>query len=293
MSHPNVSLLGLGHMGTAMAECFAAAGVPLTLWNRTPAKAFAFAGRAEIAPTAGEACGASDVIVLSLSNYSAGLEVLDDATSTTELGGKTLLQLTSGSASDARTMHAWARMHGLNYIDAAIVAYPKTVGTDSAVLFYAGDEAMWQQYQDTFSLLGGMNRFVGDSIGAAATLDCAVLEYYYGATLAMLHGAALCDSENFPLTEYFYIVKALAALLTATADNARAMIAKEMYAGTDCALDVHVAAIRHIQRMSHDNEIDTRVPDTIMSAYKKAAAAGYGDDEIAALFETLKHAQNV
>jgi len=39
--------------------------------------------------------------------------------------------------------------------------------------------------------------------------------------------------------------------------------------------------------MSHDNGIDTRVPDAIMAAYKKAIAAGHSDAEIAALFETL------
>ena len=34
-----VSFLGLGNMGRAMAANLAAAGVDLTVWNRTPARA--------------------------------------------------------------------------------------------------------------------------------------------------------------------------------------------------------------------------------------------------------------
>ena len=157
-------------------------------------------------------------------------------------------------------------------------------------MFYAGDEALWERYRATLSLPAGLARYLGEAIGAAATLDCALLEYYYGATLAPLHGAALCDSENMALTEYFFVAKQLGGLLTATADAAREMIPKERYAGNQCALDVHVAALRHIQRMSHDNDLDTRLPDTLVHAYRKAVAAGHGEDEIAAVFEVLRRA---
>jgi len=288
MTHPRTSVLGLGRMGGALAACLAAGGVPLTVWNRSPGRASALESLATVAPSAAAACEASELIVLSLTNYSAGLEVMDAVAAQIPLAGKTLLQLTSGSSSDARTMQAWAQMHGLGYLDAAIIAYPNAVGGDGAILLCAGEEHLWERHRATAELLAGTCRYLGEAVGAAATLDCAVLEYYYGATLAMLHGAALCESESLPLTEYFFLAKKLAPLLHATADGAREMIAREIYAGNDCTLDVHVAAIRHIQRMSHDNEIDTRVPDTIMQTYRKAVAAGYADEEIAALFEVLR-----
>ena len=37
-----------------------------------------------------------------------------------------------------------------------------------------------------------------------------------------------------------------------------------------------------------DNEVEPRIPDTIINAFKKAGAAGFGDDEIAAVFEVLR-----
>lgn len=276
-------------MGAALAGALLEAGTPLTVWNRSAGRRDAFASRATIAGSAAEACACADVILVSLSDYSAGLEVLDAAAAATSLEGKILLQMTSGTASDARTMAAWAAMHDMAYLDAAIVAYPDAVGSAEALLLYAGDEDVFERVRELVAPLGGVQRFVGESIGAAAAYDCAVLDYYYGATAAMLHGAAMVDSENLPLREYFYLAKALAPLLSVTADGSREMIARDQFAGSGCALDVHVGALRHIQRMSHDNGIDTRVPDTIVAAYKKAVAAGHGDDEIAALFNTLRH----
>ena len=108
----------------------------------------------------------------------------------------------------------------------------------------------------------------------------------------MLHGAALCESEQLPLSLYFQTVKAVAPRLSATADTARTMIDREIYSGVDCALSTHLAALRHIQRLSHDNEVDPRLPDTIMAAYKKAVVAGYGDEEIAAVFEVLRRSSD-
>ncbi len=288
MTHPATTVIGLGRMGSALAGVLAEAGIPLTVWNRDAVRAYAFEGRARIARSAAEACVDAELVLLSLSDYSAGIEVMDEVADQTELADKTLVQLTSGSPADARTMDAWAGMHGMHYLDAAIVAYPHAIGSAQAMLFYAGDESRYERFRSTLAVLGGVSQFVGEAIGAAATLACAVLEHYYGATLAMLHGAALCESECVPLTQYFQTVKALTPLLGATADTARTMIDRELYTGVDCALSTHIVALRHIQRLSHDNEVDTRLPDTLMAAYKKAAAAGYGDEEIAAVFEVLR-----
>ncbi len=288
MNHPATTVIGLGRMGSALASALAAAGVPLTLWNRSNGRAFAFADRARVARSAAEACAEAELILLSLSDYSAGMEVMDDVANEVELADKTLVQLTAGTPADARTMDAWAGMHGMHYLDAAILSYPNAVGSAQAVVFYAGEEARFERYRTTLGVLGGLSQYVGEAIGAAATLGCAALDYYYGATLAMLHGAALCESEQLPLAQYFQTVKATAALLSATADQARNMIDRELYTGVDGALDTHIATLRHIQRLTHDNDVDTRLPDTLMAAYKKAAAAGHSDDEIAAVFEVLR-----
>ena len=288
VNHPATTVIGLGRMGSALASALAVAHVPLTVWNRTSTRAYGFVDRARVTRSAAEACAEAELIVLSLSDYSAAMEVLDDVANEVELTDKTLVQMTRGTPADARTMDAWAGMHGMFYLDAAILAYANGVGGPQTMVFYAGQEACFERYRATLGVFGGVSQFAGEAIGAAATLECAVLDYYYGATLAMVHGATLCESEQLPLAQYFQTVKALAPLLSATADTARNMIDRESYTGVDCTLETHLAALRHIQRLTHDNNVDTRLPDTLMAAYKKAAAAGYRDEEIAAVFEVLR-----
>ena len=71
---PSVTMLGLGAMGTALARTWLAAGHPLTVWNRTPARAAALAPEgARVAGSAAQAVAANTLVVVCL---------LDDTRST-------------------------------------------------------------------------------------------------------------------------------------------------------------------------------------------------------------------
>ena len=52
MTHPATTVIGLGRIGSAVAGALAEAGVALTVWNRNPARAYAFEGRARVARSA-------------------------------------------------------------------------------------------------------------------------------------------------------------------------------------------------------------------------------------------------
>lgn len=287
MPHPRTAVLGLGRLGAAVADCLARAGVPLTVWNRNPARAYAFGDRARLGASAAEACGDAELIVLCLADYHAGIEVMEDVSGEVELDDKTLVQLGSGTPADARSMNAWTGMHGMHYLDGAPLTLAGNLGTPQASVFFAGDEARFERFRATLLALGGGVRHLDEAIGAAATLQAALLDYYYGATFAMLHGAALCESEGVSLLDFFQGVKALAPTLSDTADRARGMIDRENYAGVGAPLAAHIAALRPLQRLAHDNEVEPRLPDLLMAGLRRAAA-GHGDEDIAALYEVLR-----
>ena len=54
----NLTFIGLGRMGSALAECFIRSGKSLTVFNRSPDKTTQFEGEARIATSAAEACAA-------------------------------------------------------------------------------------------------------------------------------------------------------------------------------------------------------------------------------------------
>src|SRR5260370_39175507 len=74
---PHIGFLGLGHMGTPMAQRLLDAGYPLTVYDHTTERAEQFApGRAGVAKTPREAAERSDVLILMLSDDAAVREVL-------------------------------------------------------------------------------------------------------------------------------------------------------------------------------------------------------------------------
>ena len=85
------------------------------------------------------------------------------------LAGKTLVQLTSGSPADARAGLEWAKAHGVDYLDAAILAYPGFVATDDATVCYAGSRAVFDRHLTTLQAIARNSVYVDETIGSAAT----------------------------------------------------------------------------------------------------------------------------
>ena len=75
-----ITIIGLGAMGTALANALIEAGNVTTVWNRTQARADTLVARgARRAETVQEAIDVSDVIVLCLTDYTAAEATLADA----------------------------------------------------------------------------------------------------------------------------------------------------------------------------------------------------------------------
>ncbi|WP_084511192.1 NAD(P)-binding domain-containing protein [Nocardia lijiangensis] len=119
----SVTVIGLGPMGRAMVRAFLDAGVRVTVWNRTAARADAMGELgAERAATVAEALDANEVIVLSLTHYAAMYDVLGQAEG--RLFGKVVVNASSDSPSNTRAGAAWVRERGGQFLAAGVMAQP-------------------------------------------------------------------------------------------------------------------------------------------------------------------------
>src|SRR5262245_56241622 len=93
-----VAFLGLGSIGRPIARRIAAAGFPLTVWNRTASRATAFAAEHKVraAKTAAEAVTGADVVITCLSTSLDVAAVLDASVIGAMQSGATVLDCTSG-----------------------------------------------------------------------------------------------------------------------------------------------------------------------------------------------------
>ena len=284
----SVSLLGLGQMGSALARAMLKNGVRLTVWNRSSAKAAPFAREgATVAGSLLEAVKASELVMICVLDYTTTAELLNTSELREALRGKTLLQLSTGTPSEARTAEAAAGEAGAEYLDGALMCYPSGIGTADATILLSGSKAVFDRHESLLRVLGGNATYVGAAVGAAAALDLALLDFYYGATTAMLHGFAICEAERIGFDVYVKSLPAFTPILAYTADLAARMIPERSYPGAEATNDIHSAALAHVARASRDAGLDP-YPEAILAYFKKAQALGHGGDEIPAVYEAMR-----
>ncbi|MDK8871960.1 NAD(P)-dependent oxidoreductase [Paracoccus sp. SSJ] len=119
-----VAFLGLGVMGFPMAGHLAAAGHEVTVWNRSPAKAEAWAARhkGRVAATAREAAEGAEFVMACVGNDDDLCQVcLGEAGAFAGMGkGAVFVDHTTVSAAVTRELSALAAEAGLGFVDAPV-----------------------------------------------------------------------------------------------------------------------------------------------------------------------------
>lgn len=172
-----VSVVGLGAMGTALARALLAGGHQVTVWNRTAARAQPLVAEgAVLAATSAEALAAADLVILCVLDDAAVREHLEPAAD--RLRGRTVVNLTTTSPEQARSLGVWAQDKGVDLIDGGIMAVPSMIGGPAAFVLYSGGTAAFERFQPVLELFGRAE-FVGADFGAAAMYDLAILGGMY------------------------------------------------------------------------------------------------------------------
>jgi 3-hydroxyisobutyrate dehydrogenase-like beta-hydroxyacid dehydrogenase len=132
----DVTLIGLGAMGSALAKALIDAGRSITAWNRSPErleKIVALGARG--ASDVPDAVKSSNVILVCVSNYTATRKFLGTEEVIPHLRGKTLVQMGSGTPREARDNEAWMKSRGGDYLDVSIQSYPEGIGEEGSLFF--------------------------------------------------------------------------------------------------------------------------------------------------------------
>ena len=278
------SVLGLGNMGSALARALLANGRQLTIWNRNPNKATPLIRMgAVLAPNAAAAVMASPVIIVCVTNYAASHSILTEAAA--NLSGKVLIQCTTGTPQDARVSEAWVHENGAEYIDCAITGSPSSIGTPDAHILLAGQESVFRKTEPLLRTLAGNLDYKGEPIGLASTWEMIYIMHYYGMFLSLFHSVQICQAEGIPLEQY-------SALLGKQGKNYEKWLCENILSGnyqeTSAPLELWAGGIQHIVEHAEVSNIRAEFPKLTARLFQDAMDAGYGREEVSALFKVLQ-----
>ncbi|GHH04652.1 NAD(P)-dependent oxidoreductase [Streptomyces lanatus] len=286
MGRRDVSVIGLGPMGRAMARAFLGRGHRVTVWNRSTGSADELAAEgARRAATARDAVAASELIVLSLTDQHAMYAVLGPATD--ELSGRVLVNLGSQTPQSARDASRWASGHGAAYLTGGVLASPPGIGQPGFSTFYSGPKDVFDTHRETLEVLTGTD-FRGEDPGLAALYYQAGMDLFWTTVLGWLHALAMADAQGVGAEE---LLPSMSSVLSGMPDflaHYTPRIAAGEHPGDIDRLAMGAASAEHVLRTAQDTGVDPSLPNAVLEIFRRGTAAGHADDSVTSLIEVLK-----
>ena len=287
-----VTVLGLGPMGQAMARSLLRAGHPVTVWNRTPRRADdVVAAGAQLATTPAEAVAASDLSILSLTDYQAMWDILGGATAS--LRGRTLANLSSDTPDRTRQAAAWAAGRGAAFLTGGVMVPAPMVGTEAAYAYYSGPREAMDRHQETLARIG-TPRYLGEDPGLAQLMYLAHLDVFLTTLSSLTHAVALLQSEGLKAGDVFpELMPTLVGIpaMLGAGENPAAQIDAGEHPGTLSTVTMMGATADHIVAASEQAGIDLALPRAVQRHYVRAIKDGHGGDNWTRIIDGIRTPQ--
>ncbi|MFF1511477.1 NAD(P)-dependent oxidoreductase [Streptomyces sp. NPDC058326] len=282
-----VTLLGLGAMGTALARTWLAAGHPLTVWNRTRARADALAAEgAKAADSASAAVAASPLVIVCLLDDDSVGTALDGV----DLTGKDLVNLTTTTPAQARARAAWAEERGARYLDGGIMAVPPMVGIPEAggYVFYSGSRELFELHQEALAVPVGTT-YVGEDAGFAALHDVALLSAMYGMFAGATHAFALVRRENIdPVAFAPLLGNWIKAMVDPSVEQtARQLVSGDLTADVVSNLAMQVAGTTTLLTTAEEQGVSAELIRPQFDLMRRLLAVSTGEEDLTGVVDLL------
>ncbi|MFC9230111.1 NAD(P)-dependent oxidoreductase [Streptomyces decoyicus] len=285
-----VTVIGLGPMGQSMTRTLLASGHPVTVWNRTASRADGVVtDGATLAVTPGEAVKASDLVILSLTDYQAMYDVLDSATAS--LAGRTLVNLSSDTPDRTREAATWAAGHGAAFLTGGVMVPAPMVGTEAAYIYYSGRAAVTESHLATLALLG-TPKHLGEDPGLAQMMYQAQLAVFLTTLSGLMHATAMLGTAGMKaretLPELLAFVDSIGDILRAGEETPGAALDAGEHPGDLSTVTMMGATSDHIVETSTSLGLDLALPLAVQAHYRRAIDDGHGNDNWTRIIDSIR-----
>jgi 3-hydroxyisobutyrate dehydrogenase-like beta-hydroxyacid dehydrogenase len=285
-----VTVLGLGTMGSTIARALLENGYDTTVWNRTQSKAAPLVERgATLAQDPAAAVRASPVVLVCVRDHPVTRDILSASEVLPHLSGKVVVQLSGGTPQQSRESERWIRDSGASYLDGEIMVYPDQIGTPEATILVAGPEAVFQRCAPLLRSVAGRTIHIGESIGAANAYGIAMGAVLYGALLGAVHGARVCQVEGVSVDLFARrMAEADLPTIDAAVLDLLDRIESERYGDSQGTLGTGADGAQQMEEHARATGIDSDFAVCVAAIFRQAVQAGLGDEDAAALIKLLR-----
>jgi 2-hydroxy-3-oxopropionate reductase len=169
---PSIAFLGTGLMGAPMCQNLLSAGLPLTVWNRSQAKAEPLAKRgAVVADSPQSAVADADAVITMLSDGPAVSAVMFEQGAADAIReGATHIDMSSIGADEAIEHAKRQAERGVRYLDAPVSGGTRGASAGELAIMAGGDAETFAAMQAVFAALGQATHVGPNGCGQLAKL---------------------------------------------------------------------------------------------------------------------------
>jgi 3-hydroxyisobutyrate dehydrogenase-like beta-hydroxyacid dehydrogenase len=283
---PTFCVVGAGLMGAAVARAIHGAGYKTSIWSRTrertrPLEEEGF----PVAASAEAGIASADITILLLTDFETTRPLLRGCEA--DLAGKTIVNLMTGTESDARKFAELVESADGLAIDGAILSYPSQIGQSSGTVLYCGSEKAWTAWGPALLRLGGRSRWLGPDHGLSAILDTAATGAFFQTTLAaFVEAAAYVEARGVRVEVLSSLIKELWPSFNSSIAQACESIATRRWGTQEATLDTFCAATRLWQIELQQAGMRAPLLTASLESMRRAQAEGHGSSSFYSQFLT-------
>ena len=285
-----MGLIGLGNMGTAIAERLLGAGYPLRVNNRTPEKAQALGALgAEVAATPEELVQQVDVVLTSLAN-DAAFEDLTGRVIAAARAGSVLVDMSTVSPDASARVASLAESASVRYVRAPVSGNPSVVRAGNLSFIVSGADDDIDRVEPVIRAIGPTVHRVGDG-EQARIVKLAINLMIAGLAQLMSEALVLGEAADVPRAALLEVMGSSAVGAPFVKYKTEPLVRDDFSATFTTALmekDIDLA-------LAAADEAGVELPLTreMKSHLHAAIEAGYADDDFIVLFQHLRNASGL
>jgi 3-hydroxyisobutyrate dehydrogenase len=282
-----VAVLGTGIMGTGMAHSLLRSGLDVTVWNRTRGRAASLAADgANVAGSPPEAIADADVVISMLWDGNSVADVMADALPAAP-DGILWAQASTVSLHDAGDMlPALADGCGARYIDAPVLGTRQPAEEGRLTVLAAGPEALRDPIAPVFGAIAARTIWVSERPGDGTRLKLVANSWVATIVAATAQSIALAQGLGLDPRGFLDMMHGSAVDSPYLHVKGNAIIADQF--APSFAVDGAVKDTELIADAMRESGTDASLMDAVGRQYRKASDAGYGQEDMAAVFRAFR-----
>ncbi|NNK77723.1 MAG: NAD(P)-dependent oxidoreductase [Litoreibacter sp.] len=282
----DISVLGLGNMGSALAGALLESGRSVTVWNRSAGKAQPLVERgAHLADSAQEAIAASPATVTCLKNHEATTETLRPLAA--QLSGKAILDLSTGGAEEAEDLVEMLNGAGAGWLIGMINAYPAGVGKAETSILCASPPQVWEAHCGAIRAMGGASAHVATMAAAIPALFASLFTARQGFMFGLIYGGAVCRKAGLPMEALVAQIPVTLGVAEKYAETFANTVPDQSYDNPGAPVSVYLAALDDVMATFEATGTADEFPRLMRDITRRAVDAGLSEKELTALVDML------